>query len=165
MMQQVLRSEQTSFLCTIVETLNEHFEKRTTSVEQTNCQYTISKLLPSRQGQLLTFDNGRHTHRNMYIFQICRGMLGLKFHKPHKLDSMDGSVQATQGIGGPHKYPPLHPFFIFPTNTKLFPVISRHAKLKDRRCIQKMQKNRCSDRLLVHILLCPVFPAHCHPHV
>ena len=142
---------------------NGHSEKRTTSVEWTNCQYTVTTLLPLRHGQLLISNNGlisRHMHTNKYIFQIFRGTFGWECQKPHKLDSMDGSVQATQGIGGPHKYLPYVFFFIFLTDTKLFPAISQQS-LKINVAFKRNKKG-VGMGLLEYILLCPVVPAHCH---
>ena len=124
---------------------NGHSKKRTTSVEWTNCQYTVTTLLRPRHGQLLISDNrliSRHMHTNKNIFQIFRAMFGWECQKPHKLDSMDGSVQATQDVGGLHKYPP-YVFFIFLTDTKLFPAILQQS-LKINVAF-KISKERCRD--------------------
>ncbi len=85
--------------------------------------------------------------------------------KPHKLGSMDGSVQATQGIGGLHKYSPLCLlfFFIFVTNTKLFPAISQQS-LKINVPFKRNKKD-IGMGLLEYMFLCPVPSAHCHPRV
>ena len=76
---------------------------------------------------------------------------------------MDGSVQATQGTGGLHKYPPYVFFFIFLTDTKLFPAISQQSLKMN--VAFKTNKKGVGMGLLEYILLCLVLPACCHLRV